>query len=78
LKNLEGALVASTGARGSRYWTLGFDICIRFGGTELESYLEWQEHVSIFVPSPWLAIDQYYQGIKRTGPVTIVSQDINL
>ncbi|CAE6455149.1 unnamed protein product [Rhizoctonia solani] len=60
LKNLEGALVSATGRHGSRYWILSFEICIRFGGTELESYLEWEEH-----------------GVKRTGPVTIVSQDIN-
>ncbi|KAF8695037.1 ATP binding, partial [Rhizoctonia solani] len=47
LRNLEGALVSATGKHGSRYWTLDFDVCIRFGGTELESYLEWSENVSI-------------------------------
>ncbi|CCO34363.1 hypothetical protein BN14_08461 [Rhizoctonia solani AG-1 IB] len=61
LKKLEGALVSATGRNGTRYWSLSFEICIRFGGTELESYLEWEEH-----------------GIKRTGPASIVSQDINL
>ncbi|CAE6449773.1 unnamed protein product [Rhizoctonia solani] len=61
LKNLEGALTSATGRHGSRYWSLNFDVCIRFGGTELESYLEWNEH-----------------GIKRTGPASIVPQEINL
>ncbi|KAH7336869.1 hypothetical protein B0J17DRAFT_718783 [Rhizoctonia solani] len=44
LKQLEGALVYGVGARGARYWTLNFEVCIRFGGTELESYLEWKEN----------------------------------
>ncbi|KAF8754983.1 ATP binding [Rhizoctonia solani] len=48
LQHLEGALVSAMGKHGSRYWTLQFDICIRFGGTELESYLEWEENVGIF------------------------------
>ncbi|QRW20316.1 heat shock protein 70 kDa 12B [Rhizoctonia solani] len=61
LKNLEGALTSATGRHGLRYWSLSFEVCIRFGGTELESYLEWEEH-----------------GIKRTGPASIVSQEINL
>ncbi|ELU36985.1 hypothetical protein AG1IA_08982 [Rhizoctonia solani AG-1 IA] len=49
LKNLEGALTSATGRHGSRYWSLNFDVCIRFGGTELESYLEWNEHVSVCI-----------------------------
>ncbi|ELU36223.1 hypothetical protein AG1IA_09748 [Rhizoctonia solani AG-1 IA] len=48
LRNLEGALMAATGSHGSRYWNLSFEICIRFGGTEIESFLEWVEHVGIF------------------------------
>ncbi|EUC60257.1 heat shock 70 kDa protein 12A, partial [Rhizoctonia solani AG-3 Rhs1AP] len=59
LKNLEGALVSGMGRNGARYWTLRFNVCIRFGGTELESYLEWEEN-----------------GITRTGPVSLVSQEI--
>jgi hypothetical protein len=50
LQNLEGALVSGMGKHGSRYWTLQFDVCIRFGGTEIESYLEWEENVSLFDP----------------------------
>ncbi|KAJ1303450.1 hypothetical protein OPQ81_011639 [Rhizoctonia solani] len=61
LKNLQGALQSSVGSHGSRYWTLNYDICIRFGGTELEGYMEWEE-----------------RGIKRMGPVTIISQDVEL
>ncbi|KAG8759783.1 hypothetical protein FRC11_001446 [Ceratobasidium sp. 423] len=60
LKNLQGALKSAVGSRGS-YWTLNYDVCIRFGGTELEGYMEWEE-----------------RGIKRTGPVTIISQEIDL
>ncbi|CAE7195404.1 unnamed protein product, partial [Rhizoctonia solani] len=61
LRNLQGALKSAVGTHGSRYWTLNYDVCIRFGGTELEGYMEWGE-----------------QGIKRTGPVTIISQEIGL
>ncbi|CCO31393.1 hypothetical protein BN14_05434 [Rhizoctonia solani AG-1 IB] len=54
LKNLQGALKSSIGINGNRYWTLNYDVCIRFGGTELEGYMEWEEKVSI--------VDPYTQG----------------
>jgi hypothetical protein len=47
LNNLSGALEPRIGAHGSMYWRLYFDVCIRFGGTELEAYLEWEENVSL-------------------------------
>ncbi|ELU36012.1 hypothetical protein AG1IA_09958 [Rhizoctonia solani AG-1 IA] len=75
LQHLEGALVSAMGKHGSRYWTLQFDICIRFGGTELESYLEWEDNVGIFDSYMPLETDNKKQGIKRTGPVSIVPQD---
>lgn len=46
LSNLRGALERKIGAHGSVYWSLNCDVCIRFGGTELEAYLEWKERVS--------------------------------
>ncbi|KAJ1303485.1 hypothetical protein OPQ81_011672 [Rhizoctonia solani] len=44
LNNLSGALERRTGNAGKVYWYLAFEVCIRFGGTELEAYLEWKEH----------------------------------
>ncbi|CAE6431486.1 unnamed protein product, partial [Rhizoctonia solani] len=44
LATLSGALEPKVGANGSKYWRLYFDVCIRFGGTELEAYLEWEEN----------------------------------
>ncbi|KAG8699049.1 hypothetical protein FRC11_013985, partial [Ceratobasidium sp. 423] len=44
LNNLSGALERRTGNGGRVYWYLAFEVCIRFGGTELEAYLEWKEH----------------------------------
>ncbi|CAE6537624.1 unnamed protein product, partial [Rhizoctonia solani] len=43
LNNLRGALKAGVNPSGSKYWVLNYWVCIRFGGTELESYLEWKE-----------------------------------
>lgn len=43
LDGLSGALQPRIGVRGAMYWRLDFDVCIRFGGTELEAYLEWEE-----------------------------------
>lgn len=48
LRGLEGALEKKIGDQGSAYWSLKCDVCIRFGGTELEAYLEWKENVSSF------------------------------
>ncbi|ELU36973.1 hypothetical protein AG1IA_08996 [Rhizoctonia solani AG-1 IA] len=57
LNNLRGALKAKKSPLGVKYWKLKYQVCIRFGGTELESYLEWRENgvtrtgpVSIIVP----------------------------
>jgi hypothetical protein len=46
LSNLSGALERKIGQHGNPYWYLEFEVCIRFGGTELEAYLEWKEYVS--------------------------------
>ncbi|CAE6446619.1 Heat shock 70 kDa protein 12A OS=Homo sapiens GN=HSPA12A PE=1 SV=2 [Rhizoctonia solani AG-1 IB] len=43
LTNLSGALEPRIGVQGNKYWRLYFEVCIRFGGTELEAYLEWEE-----------------------------------
>lgn len=43
LANLSGALEPRIGVHGNKYWRLYFEVCIRFGGTELEAYLEWEE-----------------------------------
>ncbi|CAE6473466.1 unnamed protein product [Rhizoctonia solani] len=43
LANLSGALEPRIGVNGNKYWRLYFEVCIRFGGTELEAYLEWEE-----------------------------------
>ncbi|KAG9126356.1 hypothetical protein FRC07_003749 [Ceratobasidium sp. 392] len=43
LGRLSGALDPRIGVQGNTYWELIFDVCIRFGGTEWEAYLEWKE-----------------------------------
>ncbi|CAE6485509.1 unnamed protein product [Rhizoctonia solani] len=43
LANMSGALEPRIGVSGNKYWRLYFEVCIRFGGTELEAYLEWEE-----------------------------------
>ncbi|KAG8783944.1 hypothetical protein FRC12_019178 [Ceratobasidium sp. 428] len=43
LNKLAGALEPRIGLRGKMYWRLSFDVCIRFGGTEWEAFLEWEE-----------------------------------
>ncbi|KEP53961.1 heat shock 70 kDa protein 12A [Rhizoctonia solani 123E] len=44
LQDTQGAMVALWNPSGSKYWALGFSVCIRFSGTELESFLEWKEN----------------------------------
>ncbi|KAG8732572.1 hypothetical protein FRC11_012525 [Ceratobasidium sp. 423] len=43
LRGLEGALEKKVGLGGSDFWSLDIEVCMRFGGTELEAYIEWQE-----------------------------------
>ncbi|KAF8695760.1 ATP binding, partial [Rhizoctonia solani] len=42
LRGLEGALERRKGRRGN-FWSLKIDVCMRFGGTELEAYIEWKD-----------------------------------
>ncbi|KEP47397.1 heat shock 70 kDa protein 12A [Rhizoctonia solani 123E] len=44
LQNLSGALEMKFGAGGRVYWQLRFSLCIRFGGVELEAFIEWEEN----------------------------------
>ncbi|KAJ1303456.1 hypothetical protein OPQ81_011645 [Rhizoctonia solani] len=44
LNDVRGALETEISPSGAKYWKLRFWVCIRFGGTELESYLEWEEN----------------------------------
>ncbi|KAG8682041.1 hypothetical protein FRC08_015223, partial [Ceratobasidium sp. 394] len=44
ISGLRGALRSEVGAGGVGYWSLTFAVCIRFGRTELEAFLEWSEH----------------------------------
>ncbi|KEP53958.1 heat shock 70 kDa protein 12A [Rhizoctonia solani 123E] len=45
LEGLVGSLESRISA-GIRYWRLEFYVCMQFGRTELEAYLEWEEMVS--------------------------------
>ncbi|CAE6430326.1 unnamed protein product [Rhizoctonia solani] len=50
LEGLVGSLESRISA-GIRYWRLEFYVCMQFGRTELEAYLEWEEMV-IFLQLP--------------------------
>ncbi|KAF8336893.1 uncharacterized protein EI90DRAFT_3013883 [Cantharellus anzutake] len=42
MSGLSGALEECQGVQG-KYWKLRFNICIKFGGTELQAYITWTE-----------------------------------
>ncbi|CAE7162684.1 unnamed protein product [Rhizoctonia solani] len=44
LQDVQNAMLMRTNPSGSKYWVLKFTVCIRFSGTELESFLEWEEN----------------------------------
>ncbi|KDN46686.1 hypothetical protein RSAG8_04066, partial [Rhizoctonia solani AG-8 WAC10335] len=44
LQGLSGALEMEIGTGGKAYWVLNFSLCIRFGGVELEAFIEWKEN----------------------------------
>ncbi|KAB5590692.1 Heat shock protein HSP70 [Ceratobasidium theobromae] len=44
LRNVEDALERNIGLLGAEFWSLDVNVCIRFGGTELEANLEWKEN----------------------------------
>ncbi|KAG8717674.1 hypothetical protein FRC09_013911 [Ceratobasidium sp. 395] len=48
LTNLSGMLEPKTGHNGRKYWRLDYHICIRFGGTELEAYIEWENDGTMY------------------------------
>lgn len=46
LQNFHGLLERKYSNTTGVYWKLDFQVCIRFGGTELSAYLEWVQNVS--------------------------------
>ncbi|EUC60269.1 heat shock 70 kDa protein 12A, putative [Rhizoctonia solani AG-3 Rhs1AP] len=44
LQDAQRAMTMRTNSSGSKYWALSFSVCVRFSGTELESFLEWKEN----------------------------------
>ncbi|KAJ1304904.1 hypothetical protein OPQ81_006038 [Rhizoctonia solani] len=42
--DIEGALKKQTGLLGNEFWDLAVDVCICFGTTELQAYLEWEQN----------------------------------
>jgi len=48
LSGQKGLLHERSGAKGI-YWILEYTIGIRFGGTELEAFVEWYERVKLHV-----------------------------
>ncbi|CAE6435873.1 unnamed protein product [Rhizoctonia solani] len=44
LNHMRGALQTHTSPKGSRYWSLSFNVCIHFGRTEYRAFLEWVEN----------------------------------
>lgn len=52
LDNLRSALARNVAPNGLAYWSLSFNVCIRFGRTELEAFLEWTEGVSGLIFNP--------------------------
>ncbi|KAG9103549.1 hypothetical protein FRC06_010034 [Ceratobasidium sp. 370] len=43
LQNISNALTMGIGLHGGLFWVFEAEVCIRFGGTELQAYLEWEE-----------------------------------
>ncbi|CAE6472150.1 unnamed protein product [Rhizoctonia solani] len=44
LQELSGGLEMKIGQGGRPYWELRFSLCIRYGGVEIEGYIEWEEN----------------------------------
>jgi hypothetical protein len=47
LQGLVGALKRKAGKNDAVYWELPLALCIRFGGVELEAFIEWVENVPL-------------------------------
>ncbi|KAF8598220.1 hypothetical protein BDV93DRAFT_547548 [Ceratobasidium sp. AG-I] len=62
LSNLRGGL-QEVGAPGESYWSLTYDLCLRFGGVELGASIEWQEQGATRI------------GLVNVKPVDIVYLD---
>ncbi|KAF8593415.1 hypothetical protein BDV93DRAFT_585597 [Ceratobasidium sp. AG-I] len=44
LQNLQGILVPAFSCANGIYWILQYTVCIRFGGTEISAFLEWEQN----------------------------------
>lgn len=48
LSRLVSSLQVEEGVGGRRYWETEFSVVIRFGGTLIKAFLEWEEEVSLY------------------------------
>ncbi|GAB1520866.1 hypothetical protein RhiTH_003955 [Rhizoctonia solani] len=82
LTNLSGALEPRIGVHGNKYWRLYFEVCIRFGGTELEAYLEWEERGATRTSDVTIVPDDPVEDQKVTKPVAtrekITSEELDV
>jgi hypothetical protein len=60
-----------TGPRGKRFYRVDYDVCIYFGGTQLQAKLQWKESVSVS-SSGNASLLTKSQGFLREGPVTVM------
>lgn len=47
LSDMRKALQPRINAQGVKYWTLAFNVCFLFGGTEFDAFVEWLEEDNI-------------------------------
>lgn len=72
LNRLRGRLTKKIGPNGP-YWKLYYVIGIRFGRTQLEAFLEWDEDVRNFWCSvQWVVVKISLQGEKCTSEATVI------
>ncbi|KAF8713398.1 ATP binding, partial [Rhizoctonia solani] len=70
LSHMRGALQAHTSPKGTRYWSLSFNVCIHFGRTEYRAFLEWVENGTTRTGPAQL--------ISTTGPANMYADQMEL
>jgi hypothetical protein len=71
LSQLAGGIQTRTGPRGKRFYQVDYEVCVYFGGTQLQAKLQWKEKVCTFAHH-YSSLLMKSQGVLHEGPVAVM------
>jgi hypothetical protein len=76
LQNIRGLVKLINPLTREPFWVIKFQIGIKFGGTQLSAFIEWEENVRQVLLFSCDQMLKHEQGKTMTGPATVIPQGL--